>query len=212
MTATGSQRDMARLPGSLSQRSAIPFGRSLGLVLSLLVLTSCAATVPPVSQQPVPPPQTAVAVPLPKVKPVPSDLTRTTRSVANAEPGVASVTEADAGPVIADDLLVAALPDPADYPAPRTTANPNTLVGLDQNQTRRLLGTPASTEELPPAKVWRYAKGECTLKVFFFLDMTSSQDFRALSYDMTSSENVPDIDSRCFAQLIAQAGDVQFER
>lgn len=84
--------------------------------------------------------------------------------------------------------------------------DPEALVGLDQPQTRRLLGVPVSTEEEAPAKVWRYAKGACSLKVFFFMDMTT-QDFRALSYDMKSSENVPDVDQRCFAHLLAQAGD-----
>lgn len=83
---------------------------------------------------------------------------------------------------------------------------PDTLVGLDQSQTRRLLGAPAATEveREAPAKVWRYARGGCTLKVFFFMDMTS-QDFRALTYDMTSSHNVPNDDQRCFAHLVAQA-------
>ncbi|WP_244433937.1 hypothetical protein [Azospirillum sp. B506] len=84
-------------------------------------------------------------------------------------------------------------------------ADPDSLVGLDEVQTLKLLGSPVAREEAPPAKIWRYAKGDCTLKVFFFMDMTSSQDFRALSYDMKSSQNVPDADHRCFAQLLAQA-------
>ncbi|MGQ9367456.1 hypothetical protein ACUQ99_14000 [Azospirillum sp. A39] len=83
---------------------------------------------------------------------------------------------------------------------------PDTLVGLDQGQTRRLLGSPTATEEDAPAQVWRYADGACTLRVFFFMDMTS-QDFRALSYDMKSSDNVRDADDRCFARLLAQAWD-----
>ncbi|MBK1840364.1 hypothetical protein JHL17_23455 [Azospirillum sp. YIM B02556] len=86
-----------------------------------------------------------------------------------------------------------------------TNADPDSLVGLDEVQTLKLLGSPVAREEAPPAKIWRYAKGDCTLKVFFFMDMTSSQDFRALSYDMKSSQNVPDADHRCFAQLLAQA-------
>lgn len=85
-----------------------------------------------------------------------------------------------------------------------TNADPDSLVGLDEVQTLKLLGSPVAREEAPPAKIWRYAKGDCTLKVFFFMDMTSSQDFRALSYDMKSSQNVPDADHRCFAQLLAQ--------
>jgi hypothetical protein len=92
-------------------------------------------------------------------------------------------------------------------PNPPATANadPDSLVGLDEVQTLNLLGSPVAREEAPPAKIWRYSKGDCTLKVFFFMDMTSSQDFRALSYDMKSSQNVPDADHRCFAQLLAHA-------
>lgn len=101
----------------------------------------------------------------------------------------------------------AAMPSMGGTPTqPATTnADPDSLVGLDEVQTLKLLGSPVAREEAPPAKIWRYAKGDCTLKVFFFMDMTSSQDFRALSYDMKSSQNVPDADHRCFAQLLAQA-------
>lgn len=84
--------------------------------------------------------------------------------------------------------------------------DPDALMGLDQRQTKRLLGVPAAMEDQSPARVWSYANGACTLKVFFFMDL-SSQDFRALSYDVKSSEHVPDVDQRCFAQLLAQAGD-----
>ncbi len=83
---------------------------------------------------------------------------------------------------------------------------PETLMGLDQSQTKRLLGVPVAMEDQSPARVWSYANGACTLKVFFYMDL-SSQDFRALSYDVKSSEHVPDVDQRCFAQLLAQAGD-----
>lgn len=101
---------------------------------------------------------------------------------------------------------VAMLPTGGTSTQPATTnADPDSLVGLDEVQTLKLLGSPVAREEAPPAKIWRYAKGDCTLKVFFFMDMTSSQDFRALSYDMKSSQNVPDADHRCFAQLLAQA-------
>ena len=133
---------------------------------------------------------------------------------ATASPAVTGpMTGAVAGNVAATGAEVAALPGNPMWSDPaggmRTNPSPDTLVGLDQLQTRRLLGTPAATEEAPPAKVWHYAKGDCSLKVFFFMDMTSSQDFRALSYDLKSSENVPDVDKRCFAQLLAQGWDVR---
>lgn len=128
-------------------------------------------------------------------------------------PGAAAGTLENA--VAVTGAQVASLPGsspsgdaPGGKAAPPAPPSLDTLVGLDQDQTRRLLGTPSATEEAPPAKVWHYDKGDCSLKVFFFMDMTSSQDFRALSYDMKSSENVPNVDKRCFAQLLAQAWDV----
>jgi hypothetical protein len=84
--------------------------------------------------------------------------------------------------------------------------SPDTIVGLNRGQTRHLFGAPMATEDEPPAQVWRYTKGACTMKVFFFMDMTS-QDYRALSYDVQSNENVPDVDQRCFAQLLVPDGD-----
>lgn len=101
--------------------------------------------------------------------------------------------------------------DPTTLP-PQTAAlppdrmEPDAIVGLDPSQTKRLLGMPSATEDEAPARVWRYARGGCTLRVFFFKDMIS-QGFRALSYDMTSSQDVPDDDQRCFAHLVSQAGD-----
>lgn len=88
--------------------------------------------------------------------------------------------------------------------------DPDALMGLDQGETRHILGIPAALEDVPPAKVWHYANNACSLKVFFFMDM-SSRDFRALSYDVKSSENVPDVDHRCFAQLVAQAGNARHD-
>lgn len=97
-------------------------------------------------------------------------------------------------------------PPPQTASVPPDRMEPDTLVGLDQFQTKRLLGNPSATEDDAPARVWRYAGGGCTLRVFFFKDMIS-EDFRALSYDLTSSHNVPNDDQRCFAHLVAQAWD-----
>ena len=156
----------------------------------------------------------AMAVPpLPRVKPAPPPMAaKAPVKEQTALPMVIGPTAgADTGAAVAvAGTEVAAVPPEAQVAKPPpATLSPDSLVGLNQVQTRRLLGTPAATEEAPPAKVWRYAKGDCTLSVFFFMDMTSSQDFRALSYDMKSSENVPDVDKRCFAQLLAQAWDVR---
>lgn len=232
MTAIGEQRVMADadrarqdrpatdrrgLMSGLSFVGAIPRHRSVGGMLAIFLLTSCAAVLPPVLKESSVPPRKTAVVPLPKAKPAMPELAETARPVAQVDPG-AELDKPTANGLSSDHLppapaVVVASPPAADQrPTARPSSTPDTLVGLDQNQTMRLLGMPASTEEAPPAKVWRYASGECTLKVFFFMDMTSSQDFRALSYNMTSSENVPDIDTRCFAQFIAHAGDYRFDR
>ncbi|ALJ37230.1 hypothetical protein FE88_19705 [Azospirillum brasilense] len=182
--------------------------RKAGLVLAVLLLAGCpGTTVPPETQTAGP---TAMAVPVPKTKPAPPRVKTAGKDQA-ATPAVNGPGTGPAAEVIAmAGTEVAGLPPvPFGGASPPATLSPETLVGLDQVQTRRLLGTPAATEEAPPAKVWHYAKGDCSLKVFFFMDMTSSQDFRALSYDMKSSENVPDVDKRCFAQLLAQGWDVR---
>ncbi|MBP2231087.1 hypothetical protein [Azospirillum agricola] len=174
--------------------------RHAGLLLAVLLLAGCPGTTgapgagfPDASSA-----NRAMLTPVPKVKPTPRPVVPAAAPAAPADPLVAALP-----PPVPGDIPVVAVPPPA----PATpNADPDSLVGLDEVQTLHLLGSPVAREEAPPAKVWRYAKGDCTLKVFFFMDMTASQDFRALSYDMKSSPNVPDADHRCFAQLLAQAG------
>jgi hypothetical protein len=86
--------------------------------------------------------------------------------------------------------------------------SPKSLVGLDEQATVRLLGEPSWTEDVPPAKYWQYATPSCVLRVFFFMEMTT-QNFRALSYELTSSDDAPNVHERCFAQLLAQASGRQ---
>jgi len=87
-------------------------------------------------------------------------------------------------------------------------SGPKALVGLDEQATVRLLGEPSWTEDVPPAKYWQYATPSCVLRVFFFMEMTT-QNFRALSYELTSSDDAPNVHERCFAQLLAQASGRQ---
>lgn len=227
MTMTGTMREVA---GAVS---GLRFRRSgAGLVLAVLLLAGCPGTSVTPETETLAAGRPTMTPPLPRVKPArpqggasvaakapsvpqPPAATATPASVdpASLEPVPTGPVSAEPAPVAPASAGAVAAGAVAAAPAakPSIPPNPDTLVGLDQIQTRRLLGAPAATEEAPPAKVWRYAKGDCTLKVFFFMDMTSSQDFRALSYDMKSSENVPDVDSRCFAQLLAQAWDVHHD-
>jgi len=181
MTMTGTMHEVAGGVGTGCRRCGV------GLVLAVLLLAGCpgTTTTPDISTLPNRAngrgALTSIQAPYPKAKPalrteVPQD------GLSGAMSGVGVAIAAPA------------------------KLDPDSLMGLDQRQTKRLLGVPVTMEEQSPAKVWSYANGACTLKVFFFMDL-SSQDFRALSYDVKSSEHVPDVDQRCFAQLLAQAGD-----
>lgn len=228
MTVPAVLRDVAQYGAYAAGR-----GRHAGLLVAVLLLAGCPANTagpwggadvtaanpnartatPPVpKQKPVrKAPDAAVAAPaLPMPIPGPpvtvGELTTAQAStqLAAVAPDTASQTANAAVNAAAVPAMAPAMGGMSTQPA-TTNADPDSLVGLDEVQTLKLLGSPVAREEAPPAKIWRYAKGDCTLKVFFFMDMTSSQDFRALSYDMKSSQNVPDADHRCFAQLLAQA-------
>jgi hypothetical protein len=106
-------------------------------------------------------------------------------------------------PALPPSLPLASPPHAAtEHPGPKA------LVGLDEQATVRLLGEPSWTEDVPPAKYWQYATPSCVLRVFFFMEMTT-QNFRALSYELTSSDDAPNVHERCFAQLLAQASGRQ---
>lgn len=189
MTATGVLRKVAKAR-SHGRR------RVLGLALAVVpLLTSClGATVPPSAPEArlTAAASRTTAAPLPKVKPAPPMIASSPLPMQTASL-----------PDVAPPTALATPPEPT-RSAPLAT--PDTLVGLNEAQTAKLLGSPAAREEASPGRIWRYAKGGCRLDVFFFMDMTQSQDFRALSYDMKSNPNVPDSDRQCFAQLLAQSG------
>ncbi len=192
MTATGVLRKVAK-----ARSHGRP--RVLGLVLAVVpLLAGCpGATLPPNAAVPearlTAAASRTTATPLPKMKPAPP------LGAASAALPVQTASLPDATPSGA----TAPSPPP---PRPSPSATPDALVGLSEAQTAKLLGSPAAREEASPGRIWRYAKGGCRLDVFFFMDMTLSQDFRALSYDMKSNPNVPDSDRQCFAQLLAQSG------
>jgi hypothetical protein len=189
MTATGVLRKVAKAR-SHGRRHA------MGIVLAVVpLLAGCpGVTLPPNAALPEARLTAAASrtttKPLPKVKPAPP-------MMAAAPIQTASL------PDIAPPTAPAVSPAP---PRSAPLATPDTLVGLNEAQTVKLLGSPATREEASPGRIWRYAKGGCRLDVFFFMDMTLSQDFRALSYDMKSNPNVPDSERQCFAQLLAQSG------
>lgn len=88
-------------------------------------------------------------------------------------------------PVASETQRTARLPLPP-APAPgREAGTPDTeirLVGLSRPETLALLGPPAGENERSPAKVWQYLTGDCTVDVYFYLDVARN-DFYALHYE-----------------------------
>lgn len=160
------------------------------LVLSAFLLASCAQTLAPVTGN-APPAAAAAPAPMPRQKPRPDQVVASAVELP-AAPGIAAGgPSAGSGAVTAAGL------------GARST-DPRRLVGMDEKTIVGLLGEPTWTEDVPPAKYWQYATQSCVLRVFFFMEMTT-QDFRALSYELTSSDDAPNVHEQCFAQLLAQA-------
>lgn len=59
--------------------------------------------------------------------------------------------------------------------------DPQSLVGLDEEQIRNVLGDPDIITEHAPSRVWAYAADACSLDLFFYLDLGTDK-FRALTY------------------------------
>jgi hypothetical protein len=80
---------------------------------------------------------------------------------------------------------VAALPVPVPPPKDHVIQpiEPEKLVGLSQDETRRLFGNPSAMRDEPPAVIWTYGSAGCGLEISFYLDL-ASQTFKALTYDL----------------------------
>lgn len=88
-------------------------------------------------------------------------------------------------------------PPPTEQPPPIA---PERLVGLTEDQTRALIGSPAAVRDEPPAKVWTYGSAGCGLDVFFYLDL-ASKTFKALTYEVTPKGAHGLQGSACLASL-----------
>lgn len=56
------------------------------------------------------------------------------------------------------------------------------LIGLSRGDAESLLGPPAAEAERSPAKVWQYRAADCTIDVYFYLDVARNE-FYALHYE-----------------------------
>jgi hypothetical protein len=81
-----------------------------------------------------------------------------------------------------------------------SAAPPVNLVGLGEQQLRELLGPPASEEERPPGKLWRYGKGGCNLNVSLYPDV-QSRKFGTLTYEVKTNDDTDEGKRACLAEL-----------
>lgn len=78
---------------------------------------------------------------------------------------------------------------PTPPPKPGASLSLPELVGMSEEEVARLLGTADTLREEPPATVWGYQAGTCALDLFFYMDV-ESRNFRALAYDVSTSDGV----------------------
>jgi hypothetical protein len=79
-------------------------------------------------------------------------------------------------------------------------APPVNLVGMGEEQVRALLGPPATEEDRPPGKVWRYRMGGCTLDLSLFPDV-QTRKFGTLTYEVRSDDDTTEGKRICLADL-----------
>ncbi len=93
-----------------------------------------------------------------------------------------------------------AKPMPPVAPPPKPSIEPQSLVGLGEEDITRLLGEPREVRNDPPAMVWNYAVNGCRFDLFFYLDL-KSQDFRALAYNFEPNTTSDGAKKVCLARI-----------
>jgi hypothetical protein len=106
--------------------------------------------------------------------------------------------------------LVKPAPPPSVEEAPAQVAAidpvppPKALAGLSMSETESELGPPVAEADRAPAKVWQYRAGECSVEVYFYLDMARN-GFYALHHEARRGTI---LDETCI-RTIKEAGRVR---
>jgi hypothetical protein len=93
----------------------------------------------------------------------------------------------------------APLPRPLPEPFP-LQLDPGILVGLGPEQTEVMMGRPIEVRDEPPATVWTYKSGDCTLEVFFYPEVETREP-RALAYAVAGKDQSDAAKQACFARI-----------
>ena len=150
--------------------------------VALLLAAGCQSTPAPTShakgvELPYPPPEPA-AMPAPERKPAPVPKTK------------------PLAPPTREQLQALGV----DERRPLTTGS---IIGLEFDEVRRLLGEPTLRLDDPPARIWQYQAAECTLRLTFFPEV-NTQRYRTLSIALGNSEgDTEDAKSRCLNAIHA---------
>jgi hypothetical protein len=78
-------------------------------------------------------------------------------------------------------------PDTSTVPAAAATDGPVQVAGLSPDETRALLGPPASETDTAPTRVWRYTAQDCAVDVYFVFDVARNA-FQALHVEPAPTE------------------------
>ena len=87
-------------------------------------------------------------------------------------------------------------------PAPPPEFDPRRLVGLDKDEALALLGQPSAVREQSPSTVWSYRSRDCTLDLFFYMDL-ATRAFRVLTWDLNTDQKTADSRRACLARIRA---------
>ena len=152
------------------------------------------------------------------------DLDGTSGSSAEAGSGQGGQNEANAD--AGGDATAAALPGPpprkpliginvmgskADHEGFQQVKSPaklteDNLIGMEPVDAMGLLGVPEQIREDPPAQVWAYRRGGCSLEIYFYLDL-ESDNLRSLTFELNAGEPSEAARQACFSRLLTPEGN-----
>jgi hypothetical protein len=81
-----------------------------------------------------------------------------------------------------------------------STASPDELVGLDQQQLQQVLGAPATVSTNSPGKVWRYRNRCCELNVALYPNL-QTKSYQVLSFEVISDDTSELGKRNCLAEF-----------
>jgi hypothetical protein len=166
--------------------------RGVAPFLAAAFLAGCGTTTPPpgpvasVTSAPPPAPPAAEPPPIPLHKPTPP------------RPPAAAPTE------------VAKLEPPAtppESPPPESTVlPPPELVGMDTNLLAQTLGQPAARRDSPPAVIWQYVDGDCSVDVYLYRDVQTDA-LHALYVELNGDDRTEQRRQSCLRRLSQRPAD-----